>query len=146
MAETHVLSALVKKRSEIAGEIEHFEKLLHEYCDSLISLDKTIHIFDPDYHIKSIKNKKVTKKGYFNNGEATKLILDVLRVANKPVKTTEIIDMLAERKSLIFKDNKERYAFSKNVSVALNNICKKGLIEQVAKEKGTAVWKIAEVI
>ena len=26
MAETHVLSALVKKRSEIAGEIEYFEK------------------------------------------------------------------------------------------------------------------------
>jgi len=31
MAETHVLSALVKKRSEITGEIEYFEKQLKEH-------------------------------------------------------------------------------------------------------------------
>ena len=146
MAETHVLSALVKKRSEIAGEIEYFEKQLKEHRENLISLDKTIHIFDPEYNISSIKNKRVAKKSYFKNGESTKLILDILRIKNKSIKTSDLIDILAERKNLIFQDNKERYAFSKNVSVALNNICKKGLIEQVAKEKGTAVWKIAEVI
>ena len=109
-------------------------------------MDKTIHIFDPDYRLNSIKNKKVVKKGYFANGEAIKLILDVLRTENKPIKTSDLIDILAERKNLIFQDNKERYAFSKNVSVALNNICKKGLIEQVAKEKGIALWKITNIV
>jgi len=146
MAETHVLSALVKKRSEIAGEIEYFEKQLKEHRENLISLDKTIHIFDPDYRLNSIKNKRVVKKSYFKNGESIKLILDVLRTENKPIKTSDLIDILAERKNLIFQDNKERYAFSKNVSVALNNICKKGLIEQVAKEKGIALWKITNIV
>lgn len=146
MAETHVLSALVKKRSEVAGEIEYLEQQLKEHKENLTSLDKTIHIFDPEYKISSIKNKRVTKKSYFKNGESTKLILDVLRAENKPVKTSDLIDILAERKKLIFQDNKERHTFGNNVSVALNSICKKGLIEQVAKEKGTAVWKIADII
>ena len=62
MPETHVLSALIKKRSEIAGEIEYFEKQLKEHRENLISLDKTIHIFDPEYNISSIKNKRYTKR------------------------------------------------------------------------------------
>ena len=53
--------------------------------------------------------------------------------------------MLADKKSLSFSNNKERYSFSKNVSVALNHIWKKGLIEQVAKEQGTAVWSVAKI-
>ena len=145
MAESHVISALIKKRSELSGEIEYYEKLLKELRENLASIDKTIHIFDDNYDLRTIKNKKVIKKGYFTNGEATKLILDILRTSNKPIKTSDLVDILAEKKSLSFNNNKERYSFSKNVSVALNHIWKKGLIEQVAKESGTAIWNIAKI-
>jgi len=145
MAESHVISALIKKRSELSGEIEHYEKLLKECREKLTSIDRTIHIFDENYDLRTIKSKKVIKKGYFSNGEATKLILDTLRTSSHPIKTSDLIDILADKKSLSFSDNKERYAFSKNVSVALNHIWKKGLIEQVAKEQGTAVWSITKI-
>ena len=46
MAESHVISALIKKRSELSGEIEHYEKIIKECKENLTSLDKTIHIFD----------------------------------------------------------------------------------------------------
>jgi len=46
MAESHVISALIKKRSELSGEIEHYEKIIKEYRNNLASIDKTIHIFD----------------------------------------------------------------------------------------------------
>ena len=145
MAESHVISALIKKRSELSGEIEHYEKLLKECRENLTSIDRTIHIFDKTYDLRTIKSKKVMKKGYFSNGEATKLILDALRTSNNPIKTSDLIDILADKKSLSFSDNKERYSFSKNVSVALNHVWKKGLIEQVAKESGTAIWSIAKI-
>jgi len=145
MAESHVISALIKKRSELSGEIEHYEKIIKKCRDNLTSIDTTIHIFDETYDLRTIKSKKVVKKGYFANGEATKLILDALRTSKSPIKTSDLIDILAKKKSLSFSDNKERYSFSKNVSVALNHICKKGLIEQVAKESGTAIWSIAKI-
>jgi len=141
----HVVSALVKKRSELLGEIEYYEKLLKKCHEDLTSIDKTIHIFDNSIDLRTIKSKKVVKKGYFSNGEATKLILDTLRTSNNPIKTNELIDILADKKSLSFSDKKERYSFSKNVSVALNHIWKRGLIEQVAKEGGTAIWSIAQI-
>jgi len=50
-----------------------------------------------------------------------------------------LLDILTDKKSLSFSNNKDRYSFSKNVSVALNHILKKELIKQVAKEQGTAV-------
>jgi len=62
MAETHVLSALVKKRSEVEGEIEYFDKQLKEYRKNMTSLDKTIHIFDTVYNIGSIKNDMLLVK------------------------------------------------------------------------------------
>jgi len=145
MAESHVVSALVKKRSELAGEIEHYEKIIKECRENLTSIDKTIHIFDDSIDLRNIKSRKVIKKGYFSNGEATKLILDILRTSANPIKTSDLVDILADKKSLSFSNNKERYSFSKNVSVALNNIWKRGLIEQIAKESGTAIWDIAKI-
>ncbi len=124
MAESHVISALVKKRSELSGEIEHYEKIIKTYRENLTSIDKTIHIFDETYDLRTVKSKRVIRNSYFSSGEATKMVLDVLRAADKPIKTDNLIDILADKKSLYFKDRKERYAFSKTVSVTLNSIYK----------------------
>ena len=66
MAESHVISALIKKRSELSGEIEHYEKLIKEYRENLTSIDKTIHIFDDSYDLRTIKcqvqSKNVPKR------------------------------------------------------------------------------------
>ena len=57
MAETHVLSALTKKRAEVDGEIKYYEKLLKQSKLNLQSLDQTIHIFDENYDLRTIKAK-----------------------------------------------------------------------------------------
>jgi len=145
MAESHVISALIKKRSELSGEIEHYEKIIKEHRANLTSIDKTIHIFDETYDLRSIKSKRVVRNSYFSSGEATKMVLDVLRTADKPIKTDNLIDILADKKTLHFRDKKERYTFSKTVSVTLNSIYKKGLIEKSAKEKGVVLWSIAKI-
>ena len=145
MAESHVISALIKKRSELSGEIEHYEKIIKECRANLTSIDKTIHIFDETYDLRSIKSKRVVRNSYFSSGEATKMVLDVLRTADKPIKTDNLIDILADKKTLHFRDRKERYTFSKTVSVTLNSIYKKGLIEKSAKEKGVVLWSIAKI-
>ncbi|PCI30178.1 MAG: hypothetical protein COB67_02515 [SAR324 cluster bacterium] len=82
MAETHVISALVSKRSELLGEIIHHEALIKEYQSNLSSIDKTIHIFDISYDLRTVKPKRVTRDRYFKNGEAVVLILDTLRELN----------------------------------------------------------------
>ena len=101
MAESHVISALIKKRSELSGEIEHYEKIIKERKANLTSIDKTIHIFDDSYDLRTIKSKRVVKNSYFASGEATKMVLDVLRTADKPLRTDAISNIIASKKSLI---------------------------------------------
>lgn len=101
MAESHVISALIKKRSELSGEIEHYEKIIKEYRNNLASIDKTIHIFDQNYDLRTVKSKRVIRNSYFSSGEATKMVLDVLRTADKPIKTDNLIDILADTKLVI---------------------------------------------
>jgi len=144
MAESHIVSALIKKRSELAGEIEYYKKLLDKAKSDLTSIDKTIHIFDDSIDLRTIKSKRVAKKSYFSSGEATKMVLDVLRTADKPLKTDEISDIIASKKSLFLND-KERVNFQKSIIYALNSCKQRGLIDRVGKDGLVIIWQIRAV-
>ena len=57
MADPHVITALVKRRAELAGDIENAQAKLKQMILDLESLDKMLLMFDPDYRIESIKPK-----------------------------------------------------------------------------------------
>jgi hypothetical protein len=48
MAESHVVSALVNKRAEIAGMITRPEQQLGQFRADLVHLDATIRLFAPE--------------------------------------------------------------------------------------------------
>lgn len=55
MADSHVISELVKKRAELCGNIIHYKQLISSLDKDLAIIDGTIKIFDVDYDIYSIK-------------------------------------------------------------------------------------------
>lgn len=65
MVEPHVISAFTKKRAEISGEINHYQKLIKSLKENLTHIDQTIKLFDENYNIDSIKPKRVNKERYF---------------------------------------------------------------------------------
>ena len=144
MAESHVISALVKKRSELSGEIEHYEKIIKECRENLTSIDKTIHIFDETYDLRTVKSKRVIKNSYFTSGEATKMVLDILRTTDKPLRTDEISDIVASKKSLIL-EGRDKVNFQKSILYALNTSEKRGLVVSVGKDGLSLMWSIAKI-
>ena len=106
MAETHVLSALTEKRTEVSGEIKHYKNLLKKSKLNLQSIDQTIHLFDESYDLCTIKAKRVHKTRYFKTGEAKVLILDMLRTATEPMSTNDISKKMASNKGI---DNNEGF-------------------------------------
>ena len=145
MAETHVISALKSKRSEILGEVEHYEALLREHKENLASIDRTIHIFDTSYDIKTIKAKRVSKERYFKNGETVVLVLDTLRKSNKPMKTDEICSAIALEKALSLKSEYEKATFQKAIVASLSRAVNNNLIERVGRDGLTMLWQIKAV-
>jgi hypothetical protein len=142
MAETHIISALTKKRSEVSGEIKHYEKLLKQSKLNLQSIDQTIHIFDETYDLRTIKAKRVHKERYFKTGEVKVLILDMLRTAREPLCTNTIAKRLAFNKGIASKENFELERFKKMVFASLERSENSGLIERVGKDGLTMLWQI----
>jgi hypothetical protein len=142
MAESHVISALTNKRSELLGEIDHLEALIKEHKENLLTIDKTIYIFDSSYNLKSIKAKRVVKDRYFKVGEAKVLLLDALRKLGRPAKTDEIVDILIDKKSLEIQSEYEKSTFQKSVVASLSRAVDNGLIERVGRDGLTMIWQI----
>jgi hypothetical protein len=54
MAELHVLSGLMAKRGELAGEVEHHRQELQRLAELLGHVDATIRLFDASYALDSV--------------------------------------------------------------------------------------------
>ncbi len=142
MAETHVLSALTKKRAEVSGEIKHYENLLKKSKLNLQSIDQTIHLFDESYDLRTIKAKRVHKERYFKTGEAKVLILDMLRMATEPLSTNDISKKIAFNRGFDNEENFDLNRFQKMVFASIERCENNGLIERVGKNGLSILWQI----
>jgi len=145
MADSHVISALVKKRAELRGDIIHYKQLIAILDKDLQTIDATIKIFDVDYDISSIKPVIKARNRFFNNGEAKVLVLEVLKNSEVPISTDKISDIIATNRNLAFENKTDKSNFQKTILLALNTCLSNGIVEKVSKDGLSIVWKIKEL-
>ncbi|MFZ1431213.1 MAG: hypothetical protein WAS21_31190 [Geminicoccaceae bacterium] len=94
-------AALIRKRAELAGEIEALDATLSQLRADLAHLDAAIRIMSPDTDPEAIRPKKPSRKGcdWFGRGELARMVLDVLREQG-PLGHAEIARAIMERKGL----------------------------------------------
>jgi hypothetical protein len=101
MAESHVVSGLVAKRGELAGEAEHCRRELRRLADELGHLDATIRLFDPDYDLGGIRaRRRRSAHHWFGPGECQRLVLEVLRDAAGPLSDQGVTAAVVARKGM----------------------------------------------
>lgn len=145
MADTHVISALVKKRAELRGDIIHYKQLIATLDKDLQTIDATIKIFDVDYDISSIEPVIKSRNRFFNNGEAKVLVLEVLKNSEVPISTDKIADIIAIKRNLSFENKTDKSNFQKSILLALNTCLSNNLVEKVSKDGLSIIWKIKEL-
>ncbi|MDD5300896.1 MAG: hypothetical protein PHD65_10425 [Gallionella sp.] len=148
MTESHVVSALVAKRAELTGRIEHFQSQIRQISMDVDHLDATLQLFDSDYDLLSIKPKGIRSSNpWFAKGEISRLTLDALRTATAPLSTCDIADVLIARKSIITEGTKERDRLIKSLLWALQQMRKREVVKMVGKIKGAGggpmLWMLA---
>jgi hypothetical protein len=86
------LPALKDKRARMAGRIMWLKKILARYQKALEALDTTIGLFEPSYHVGSIKPIYPRRRvQMFKHGALGRHIMDALRNAARPLKPQEIV-------------------------------------------------------
>jgi hypothetical protein len=94
-----VVSGLVKRRADLAGEIERTHESLRKMLSDLETLDATILQFEPDFKVETIKPKAFRPpKDWSNRGQMSRIILSILRQASEPLTSRDIaLELLVER-------------------------------------------------
>jgi len=144
MAESHVVSALVNKRAEIAGMITRTEQQLGQFRADLVHLDATIRLFAPEMEPKTIPAKRIRQSDlWFEQGELSRRVLDALRQAGEPIRAPDLVRAVMIDKGLDPADRPSFVRVQWKVRDTLNRLNKRGLLASDGAGHGL-LWPISD--
>ena len=143
MAKSLVVSGLVAKRGELAGEVERHRRELQRLAEELGHVDATIRLFDPAYDLSGIRpRRRGHRTQWFGQGECQRRVLETLREATEPVSGPALAQELAARKG--WETDREVPAqVKKTVSAVLRRLVAKGVVGHSTLEDGTRGWELS---
>jgi hypothetical protein len=143
MAESHVITALSKKRAELSGDIERMHLELSDKIKALEKLDATLLLFDPEYEIASIKPKAFRPpEDWSKRGEMTRIILGIMRKATEPLTSADIAAQLIAERALEPTEKLQRL-MTKRVGVALRGLRDRGVAVSAPGPGMSVLWLLS---
>ena len=141
MAESHIITGLVKKYAEINGQIDQYLKEINKLKENSQQIEHVIKLFSPEYDLRSIApRRKYNKDRLFKARECQRYVLDCL-LTGDVLTTTEIADQIAELKQA---DSKDYDRIRASVLASLSYCVKTGKVTKVGVKNKTARWQIVK--
>jgi hypothetical protein len=143
MTDTHVVSALRRKRAEISGHIHDLEKRIARQRANLANLDATIKLFSPGTNPDSIPPKRAYRRTrYFAHNELSRLTLDALRIASGPLTSAEIAATVMQAKEMPAGDAVFMEIVAVRALTVLRRLTKRGEVVKSGMSRN-AQWALA---
>jgi hypothetical protein len=139
----YMVTGLVKKRAELAGEIEAGHARLRELVNQLEHLDATLRIVAPDLEVEAIRPKAFRPPDdWSKRGQMSRLVLSILRTSKEPLTTREIAAQMLLERAMDAEDQKMLRTMTKRVGAALREQRDRG---RVASQDGPGTYQLWEV-
>lgn len=88
----YALAALRERRAALAGEITTTERHLRHLRETIVHVDATLRLFDPNGDPLKITGKRPYKRvKLFGSGKLNWLILEAMRKGDRPMSTAEVV-------------------------------------------------------
>jgi len=140
MAEPHVVSALVAKRGELAGEIQRYRRELRRLDEQLGHLDAAIRLFAPDYDLGTVRpRQRRAGPRRFAQGKCQRLVLETLREAPEPLSDRQVAAAVAASKG-VPAPSPAGTGLEKTTLATLRRLAKKGAIRTLVLPDGCRGW------
>ena len=138
----YVVTGLVKRRAEIAGQVEEVHKRLSKLLVDLESVDATIMQFDTGYVPEGIRPKAFRpSKDWSRRGHMVRFVLSILRQAKEPLTTRDIALELLISQALDRSDTNLLKLMIKRVGAALQ--MQAGRVRSLT---GPGMWNLWEMV
>lgn len=97
----HVISGLIRRRREVAGDILDLLAKVDVLASDLDTLDRALRVFDPDIQLDQIPALQVRPKpDWAVKGEMVRAVFTVLRGAPEPMPTRELTEAVLARRGI----------------------------------------------
>lgn len=139
---SHVLGGLLRKRTEIAGQIEHTHAQLNGLIADLDYIDNAIRIIDPNCDVSLSKSKPYPPRMGSFRGEMQRFVLGHLRAVTEPATSLEITYAVMEGRGLNKDDERAVIVMRNRVGACLNKLKRNGVVREVAYTGTYKRWEI----
>ena len=145
MAESHVISGLVSKHSELAGQIQQRQQEIAELKGDLDKIASAIKVIEPEFNLRAIKSKIIKPQNrYFKPREANKLLLDCFRETNADISSTDLYKAVAVKKGLELDrmDATQVKYFKMTLHTTLKRLQESKVIDEIERRGPVIIWRL----
>ena len=139
----HVVSALITRRAELAGQAETLRAQLARIAADLVHLDAVIRQFDPTHDLAAIRPRRPRGPDVAQRGERSRALLAVLREAGEPIPAAEVVRRVMARQGQDVDDAVLVARVGRCVETALGRQEKRGTVRAVREVGRAARWEVA---
>ncbi len=139
----YVVSGLVKRRAELAGEAEALKAHLAQIATDLGHLDATIHLFDPDFDLAAIRPKRLRAADGAGRGEVARFILKALREAPAPLTAHDLARRFMAARGTDTAGGAVPRAMARRMAMALRRQELNGALAAVREPGRPVLWHTA---
>src|SRR5712691_1920729 len=141
MAADIALNALIRKRAELAGELERHESTVRQLRIDLDSLDATIRLFNPEVDVTRIEPKRLRAQAADKGGFGY-VIFAVLRSAGRPCTAREIALHAMAQRGMNTANQRAVKSMTVRACASLRHYRKRGLLRSIYKAGEYLQWEI----
>jgi hypothetical protein len=139
----YMVTGLVKKRAEMAGELAATHDRLRELVNQLEAIDATLRIVAPDMEVEAIRPKAFRPPDdWSKRGQMSRLVLSILRQSKEPLTSREIAAQMLLERALDTSDVRMLRIMTKRVGTALRDQRDRG---RVVSEDGPGTYQLWHV-
>lgn len=142
MSEPHVLTGLMTKRAELAGQLEHHQATVRQLMINLDAIDQALRLFKPDIELSDIKAKPMPPRHAAYKGEVSRIVLGTLRDAKRACSTQELTMHVMAERGMNTADKRLVKTVGKRVGACLRHHRTKGLIRSVDGLGDRLAWEV----
>jgi hypothetical protein len=137
------VQGLIRKRAELAGEVEGLRAQTEGKLSALYHIDSAIRVFRPDIDLDDLPCRTAAAPFTGFRGEIQRFLLDRLREANAPQSTFDLADAVMAKRGL---DPTDRIALSlirKRTGYALAKLRRAGRVASSRSHRSAPLeWRL----
>lgn len=140
----YMVTGLVKRRGELAGEIKATHEALRKMVDDLETIDGALRLVAPELEVEAIRPKQFRPPAdWSQRGQMTRVVLSILRQSRDMLTTREVAAQMLLERAMNADDVKLLRMMTRRVAAALREQRDRGSVRWEQGPGQYGLWEIA---